>query len=373
MKKNKYISNLYIKLILNLLVSIFFSCFQVLADGEFSYFEFNEIPSLKYINPIYLNSAKVSEQSSNISKNEIKFSLLEDLDFPSPSEYQLKKNLDKKVNQLSEEIPLDKKQSLYNSSGNLLIQDIDVEGKEISLIKIKGLKSIDENLILDNITVSEGDFFNTEILQNDLQKIYSLGYFTDNMSIEPILNSDDTIELYFILEENILNRNIMLVGNNVITKEELLPFVVYMQNKPQNLVEINKSIENIQNYYHEKGYILANVHSVDDDVNGNLSFNIWEGVINKIDISGNERTKDYVIARNIMTQPGTVYNEEYLKKDLAKIFSTQIFEEVDRKVSLNQENEGTYDITVVVREKVTNSIGFGGGIDTGLGAFNKLK
>ena len=146
-----------------------------------------------------------------------------------------------------------------------------------------------------------------------------------------------------------------------------------MKGKPQNLKEINLAINNIQKYYHDKGYVIANVHSVDDDTSGNLSFTIWEGIINKIEISGNEKTKDYVIERNIMTQAGTVYNEEYLRKDLAKVFSTQIFDEVNRDIKPSEENIGTYDITVIVKEKSTNSIGFGGGIDTGLGAFGSIS
>ena len=151
-----------------------------------------------------------------------------------------------------------------------------------------------------------------------------------------------------------------------------MPFVSNLKNKPQNLNEINIAIDKIQNYYHQKGYIIANVHSVDDSSAGNLEFSIWEGIINKIEISGNERTKDFVIQRNILTQTGTVYNEEYLRKDLAKIFSTQIFEEVNRDIKPSEENIGTYDVIVLVKEKSTNSVGLGGGIDTGLGAFGSL-
>ena len=192
------------------------------------------------------------------------------------------------------------------------------------------------------------------------------------MSIEPILNTDNTVDLTFYVEENLLISNIIINGNDVIAEEELMPFVSNIKNKPQNLNEINKSIQSIQNYYADKGYILANVHSIDDNADGNLTFNIWEGVINKINIAGNERTKDYVIARNILTEVGSVYNEELLKKDLSKVFSTQIFQEVNREVSLSDEKEGTYDITIIVKEKSTNSIGLGGGIDTGLGAFGSM-
>ena len=43
------------------------------------------------------------------------------------------------------------------------------------------------------------------------------------------------------------------------------------------------------------------------------------GIIESINISGNEKTQDFVITRNIMTQPETVYNEEYGAKGKAII------------------------------------------------------
>ena len=95
---------------------------------------------------------------------------------------------------------------------------------------------------------------------------------------------------------------------------ELLPFVTPLRNYPQNIANINEAIDKINNYYHTKGYILAGVNSVDDSDDGNLVFSITEGVIDKIFIEGNEKTKDYVITRNILTQPGTVYNKTTLKK-----------------------------------------------------------
>lgn len=412
-------------------LSAILSCHSAFADGEFSYFEFNEKPSIKLINPIYLDTTRIEktvpktntiiphnlrgefDESDYFSSNNDDLPQsnsppsLDFADLPPPSEY-------KKINSLSAEerknyvidtntkeffsphenaegevFAVQKKkdettlreiqspheifkESTYTASANFSEDDAEIEGKFISKINIVGLNSLNENKIKENLKTQENGIFSTEIVQQDLQNIYASGYFSDNMSVEPILNPDNTVELTFTLEENILIKNVTILGNNVIATEELTPFVSNLNNQPQNLKNINTAIENIQNYYHERGYSLANVHSVDDDANGNLSFTIWEGIINKINIAGNERTKDYVITRNIMTQPGTVYNEEFLRKDLSKVFSTQIFDEVDREITLSEENIGTYDVTVIVKEKTTNSIGFGGGIDTGLGAFGSI-
>ena len=263
--------------------------------------------------------------------------------------------------------------SYFASASQEEVDNSSLEGCTISKVKILGLKSLSPELILSKIDSQEGSLFNNDILQRDLQKIYATGYFTDEMSVEPELKDDGTVELTYTLKENIIVSDVSIIGNTVISTMELSPFVISMKGKPQNLYAINNAIEGITNTYHDKGYILANIKSVDDDADGNLNFNIQEGVIDKIKISGNEKTQEYVIMRNIMTQPNTVYNEEFLKKDLSKVFSTQIFDEVNRDIRPSEENIGTYDITIVVKEKSTDSIALGGGIDTGLGAFGSIS
>jgi len=251
--------------------------------------------------------------------------------------------------------------------------DINLEGRPISNLKINGLKSLSPDIVTSNMNTKVHSLFNQELLQKDLQQIYSTGYFSDNMSIEPKLNNNGHVDLTINVEENILVREVNIIGNSVITTSELTPFISSIQGRPQNLNSINTAIDAINNYYHEKGFLLANVSSIDDNVEGDLTFTIQEGIINEINITGNEKTKDYIIKRNIMTQPGSVYNEEYLKKDLAKVFSTQIFDEVNRNITPSSKNDGTYDVTVIVVEKTTNSVALGGGIDTGLGAFGSVS
>lgn len=250
--------------------------------------------------------------------------------------------------------------------------DIDYEGKMITSVHYSGLKSVREDVVKSVVTTGSGVVFNAERLQEDLQRIYNTGYFTDEMSVEPTLKDDGTVELNFILKENIPVTKVLLSGNSVVSTKELMPFVKHLKGLPQNLNLINDSIEKIDNYYHEKGYILAGVASIDDTSDGELRFIISEGVIEDIIWEGNEKTKDFVIERNVMTKRGSVYNEEYIKKDLARLYSTQIFEEVDRKIEPSQNNDGQYIVTIKIKENPSNSLSVGGGIDNALGVFGSV-
>lgn len=249
----------------------------------------------------------------------------------------------------------------------------DFEGKTISRVNFKGLFYVKENTLKDIIKTGKGAVFNTELIQNDLGNIYSLGYFTDSMYVEPELKKDGTVELTFVLEENITIKNIELKGNTVCTTKELGELVKNLEGMPENLKLINEDIGKINKYYADKGYILAKVVNVEDNADGKLVFVISEGIIEEINIEGNEKTKDYIIKRNILTQPGSVYNEEIIKKDLSKVYATKIFDKVDREIKPSLDKDGEYIVTVKVTEGSSNNVSIGLGIDSALGGFGSVS
>ena len=81
--------------------------------------------------------------------------------------------------------------------------NLDLDGRIIASVEFKGLNTIDEDVILSEINIQEGALFNQELIQKDLQKIYAMGFFSDEMSVEPTLRPDGDIDLRYILKENI--------------------------------------------------------------------------------------------------------------------------------------------------------------------------
>ena len=45
-------------------------------------------------------------------------------------------------------------------------------------------------------------------------------------------------------------------------------------------------------------------------------------------IQGNKKTKDYIIARNVLTEPGMIYNENLIKDILDKPCDHKAFEKL---------------------------------------------
>jgi len=243
------------------------------------------------------------------------------------------------------------------------------EAVYIKDIEIVGTNFIKPEYVLNRLQLQRGDEYSRDLIQTDLKNIYQMGFFTEKMKAIPIENPDGSITLKIVLEENTPITDFTIEGNNVVSNEELLAMLTPLKGEPQNIADINSSIQKIQEYYGSKGYILARVDSLYDDPDGTINVHINEGEIDKILISGNEKTKDYVISRNVLTESGTVYNENLIREDLVRLYATQAFKDVKRDIQPSETSPDKYDVTIQVEEQRTASISIGGGLDSATGIF----
>ncbi|MFA7658145.1 MAG: BamA/TamA family outer membrane protein [Candidatus Gastranaerophilaceae bacterium] len=242
------------------------------------------------------------------------------------------------------------------------IKDIEVEGTNV----------IKPEYVLNRLQLQRGDEYSRDMVQNDLKNIYKMGFFTEKMKAIPIQNPDGSITLKIVLEENAPITDVTVEGNSVVSTDEILSYMTPLEGEPQNIADINTAIQKIQECYGSKGYILARVDSLYDDPDGTINIHVNEGEINKILISGNEKTKDYVIARNILTEAGTVYNENLIREDLVRLYATQAYKDVKRDIEPSEDVPDKYDVTIEVEEQRTASVSIGGGLDSATGIFGSV-
>ncbi|MCQ2744440.1 MAG: BamA/TamA family outer membrane protein [bacterium] len=259
------------------------------------------------------------------------------------------------------------------------IMESDIEGElteskssYINDIEVLGANIIKPEYILSKLKLQRGDAYDKDLMQQDLKTIYKMGYFTERMKAIPVKNENGTISLKIILEENVPVTDFTIEGNTAVSTNEIMNYLIPLRGKPQNIEDINSAMEKINNCYFSKGYILSKVDSVYDDPDGMLNLSITEGKINKITIKGNEKTKEYVIERNIMTEPGSVYNENIVKQDLVRLYSTQAFKDVNRTIEISEDDPDKYDLTIELKEQRTASVSIGGGIDSATGVFGSV-
>lgn len=238
----------------------------------------------------------------------------------------------------------------------------------IKAVEIEGNSIIKEETIKKTMYSKIGEEYNVDILKEDLQNIYNLGYFTKNIKAVPQKTQEGVI-LKIIVQENIPIVGFTLQGNTVIENKDLLAVINQNIGMPQNITVLNDMIDQIEDLYKEKGYTLAQVKNIKEDPDGYIDIEIDEGQIDDITISGNIKTKDFVIKRNISIKKGDIYNEFNMASDIQRIIGTRAFSDVKRTISTSEKDPTKYAIALQVEEKRSGSVSIGGGFDTAAGMF----
>src|SRR4029077_12915523 len=129
----------------------------------------------------------------------------------------------------------------------------------------------------------------------------------------------------------------------------------------------------IGDLYTDDGYLFFHVDAVETAVyNDTIDFEIRmtegpQATIKNVTITGNDKTKEYVIRRELRTVPGELFSRSALVRSQRDIVNLGFFnqEKVLPNIVPNQE-DGTVDINWSVEEKSSDqlelSAGWGGGI-----------
>ena len=144
-----------------------------------------------------------------------------------------------------------------------------------------------------------------------------------------------------------------------------------------------KGTENLRKAYGTIGYInFSSVPSFDiDDEKKLITMNIDvdEGksfFVRRIEFQGNTTTRDRVVRRELLVQEGQTFNAQLWDISILRLNQLNYFEalkpEDDTERKLN-EQDGTVDLTVKVKEKGKNSIGLTGGVSGLEGSFIGLN
>ena len=127
--------------------------------------------------------------------------------------------------------------------------------------------------------------------------------------------------------------------------------------------KLQKDIKSVEDAYGVAGYADAKVNVQTTPAGPavvNLSYKVDEGIqsfVEHINISGNTRTKDKVLRREIVLSPGDVFDTVRVDISKKRLEGLQYFERVDTYAS-DTAVPGRKDLNVVVQEKRTGQLEF---------------
>ncbi len=172
----------------------------------------------------------------------------------------------------------------------------------------------------------------------------------------------DSVTLQVNLERFPVVNAVRLTGMQEKDGKTLHQIMFLQRGAPLNVRLLQEDLKNITDLYRSDGFSLMEVDSLLwNRATQVLTIHINEGVVKEIEISGNQKIKDYVIAREFSRQKGRVFNWKNVAQAIRNVYATQLFE----RVTVDIVRLGSfYKLIVRVKEKSTVVMRIGGKYDT---------
>jgi outer membrane protein insertion porin family len=228
--------------------------------------------------------------------------------------------------------------------------------------------------------------FLDENFEKDQQKIitkYNAKGFRDAKIIQD--------SVYKAAEENMVNielkisegnkyyfRNISWVGNTKHPTKDLNAILginrgdVFDQSVLESRLFMNPNGRDVTSLYMDDGYLFFSVTPVEiliENDSIDMEMRIYEGkqaTINKVFITGNTKTNDHVIMREIRTKPGQLFSRSDIIRTQRELAQLGYFNQETLGVNpIPNPAEGTVDIEYTVEERPSDQIELSGGWGAG--------
>lgn len=160
---------------------------------------------------------------------------------------------------------------------------------------------------------------------------------------------------------NPLVNNINIESASDTSVVKLLGLTSILLNKPFNPKNTLHVALNILRMYKKAGFSLARIDNISfDDKSNTLSIKLSEGLISKIVIEGNSKTKERIVTREFPLNVGNLFKYELAEKGLTNLRSTNLFDQIDLTIVPIY---GGNELRLNVKEKISNVIRLGMRID----------
>lgn len=224
--------------------------------------------------------------------------------------------------------------------------------------------------------LTSGGKYNEAMLQNDLMIIRDQYFNVGRVRVEVkqphiVLSEDRTkMDIFIEIEEGPEYHvgQVDIKGDLLLEKEELLQELDFVPGEVFSREKMRKNMEKLDSYYSNRGYAYVNVSPftlIDDEKREvNLTFDIEQGIqvsIGRINVSGNTKTRDKVVRREMTLVEGELYSSGRLETSRRRINNLGFFSEVNVDSIPRHDDPATMDVDVDVKEQPTGtfSIGFG--------------
>ena len=234
-----------------------------------------------------------------------------------------------------------------------------------------------EDTVYDAIDTRPGETTTRSDIQEDINSIFATGFFSNVRAVPT--DTPLGVRVTYVVSPNPVLTRVEVDGGGVLPNEVVEDIFSPQYGEIINLLEFQDGILELNNWYQDNGYVLAQVIAAPEvGEDGVVTLQVAEGVIEDINVQfiteegliedeeGNPidgKTQDYIILREFEAEPGDVFQQSQIQADLQRVFGLGIFDDVTISLNPGQKDPREVDVTVNVIEGNTGSVAAGVGFN----------
>jgi outer membrane protein insertion porin family len=265
---------------------------------------------------------------------------------------------------------------------------VEGEAAKIKRINIVGNKAFPEDELLGVMQLrtsgmftafSKNDQYSRQKLQGDLESLRSYylnnGYMEFNIESTQVSITPDRRDIYITVNvsegERYQVTEIRFGGDLLVPESELRPLVTIKPGETFSRERLTESSKAITERLGREGYAFANVNA-NPDIDKEkrtvrFTFLIDPGrrvYVRRINVTGNSRTRDEVVRREMRQLEGSFFDSQKLQLSKQRIDKTGYFSEVEVETPAVPGTTDQVDVNVRVKEKPTGAVLLGVGFSS---------
>lgn len=253
-----------------------------------------------------------------------------------------------------------------------------VENPVISRIVFSGNEHVPSDTLLALMDTAVGQVLNTNTFHQDVLKINSyydkIGYSGQVPTHVSGLNISKDGVLSLAVREGLTVRNINVTGNPVLPVPLILKTLTLKAGQPYSDDARDKDYEALKKLYDKYDLTVGDFEAGIDPTTVDLTkgtadvkYDIHVATVGAIQITGNTKTKDVVIRRQLRLRPGMIVTQGLVRRDYERLNNLGFFEKVDIQQKPGPDPKKPYALTLDwnVKEQRTGTAQIGAGYSGG--------
>jgi outer membrane protein assembly factor BamA len=259
-----------------------------------------------------------------------------------------------------------------------------IENPVITKIIFQGNTHVPSDTLLALMDTSVGQVLNTNTLRQDFLKINSyydrIGYAGQLPSHVTNLNIDaQTGGVTLDIKEGLTITAVNIGGDPVLPKNLILPVLNVKPGVEYSDALRDKDYQALQTLYQDKYNLILggfeggiDATTVDPKAGtAAVTYDIYVARVGLVQITGNTKTKDQVVRRQLGLQPGMIVTKAGVQRDLERLNNTQFFSKVDVNPKqcpdeMQKKDPGCVVLDWIVTEQKTAQASIGAGYSGGI-------